>query len=96
MQARFGREKDPQTGFFYVIFGLMLNLDRDKYRQIAQSKGLSAAMTQLHLDYGLLEFDSFEGEKGYQPQMWKDLAELRAFSVELWDTTMSEGPVKKP
>jgi hypothetical protein len=67
-----------------------MNIDRDKYFKILKSQGLHAALTELHREYGGLEFESFEGEKGYQPQMWRGLDELRAFSRELWDSAASE------
>jgi hypothetical protein len=62
----------------------MLKIDREKYLQIARTQGAQTAITALHLDTERWEYDTFEGEKGYQPEMWKDLEQVRAFSRELW------------
>jgi len=63
----------------------MLKIDKEKYRRIAQSQGAQAALTVMHHDQAVFEFQTFEGEKGYQPEMWNDLAEMREFQRELWD-----------
>lgn len=69
---------------------------KEKYLQIAKTEGAEAALTQLHKDTIGWEIESFEGEKGYQPAMWNDLHEVRAFSRELWDlATLSEDSEKK-
>ena len=63
----------------------MLKLDKEKYARIARNEGYEAAITQLHKDQTSYEFETFEGEKGYQPEMWKDLEEVRQLSRELWE-----------
>ncbi len=70
----------------------MLKLDREKYIQIMRTQGLSAAITTLHQDTEGWEFRTFEGESGFQPEMWKDLEEVRNFSRELWNMAMNEAP----
>lgn len=67
----------------------MFKLDRDKYHQIARSEGLNAALTRLYRDNERWEWDTFEGEKGYQPQQWEALREVRALARELWDTALA-------
>ena len=63
----------------------MLQFDREKYLQIMRSEGAAKALTQLHLDTEHWEIDTFEGDKGYEPEMWKDLLAVREFSRELWN-----------
>lgn len=62
-----------------------LNFDRQKYLHILQDQGLPAALTALHHDLREWEFQAFEGDKGWQPDMWRDLEDVRSFSRELWD-----------
>ncbi|RYZ68903.1 MAG: hypothetical protein EOP09_08665, partial [Proteobacteria bacterium] len=52
-------------------------LDRDKYFQILKIEGLSAALTTLHRDQEVLEFNTFEGRDGYIPEMYMRLEEFR-------------------
>jgi len=73
----------------------MLQFDRDKYIRIMRSEGVNAALTTLHLDTEQLELETFEGEKGYQPEMWHDLNQIRDFSRELWKMALDE-PATKP
>lgn len=63
----------------------MFKLDKDRYVQILNSKGVHEALTTLHRDTNEWEFRAFEGEKGYQPEMWHDLEDVRKFSRELWE-----------
>ena len=63
----------------------MINFDKEKYIRILKTDGLSAAITALHLDQERFEFETFEGSKGYQPEMWKDMEKVREFSRELWN-----------
>ena len=60
-------------------------LDREKYIEIRRTQGLSAALTELHRDKEQLEFATFEGEKGYQPEVWKVVQEACDLSRELWN-----------
>jgi hypothetical protein len=69
----------------------MLQLDREKYLRVLRSEGVNAALTLLHLDTEKWELETFEGEKGYQPEMWNDLEQVRNFSRELWAIALSEG-----
>lgn len=71
-----------------------MQIDKEKYFAIVRSQGLSAAISALHRDYGQLEYQSFEGDKGYQPQMWRDLDELREFSRELWNSLLTKNAPK--
>jgi hypothetical protein len=68
----------------------MIQLDREKYIRILRSEGVNAALTALHLDTDFMELDTFEGEKGYQPQMFQDLEKVRNFSRELWQVALTE------
>lgn len=70
----------------------MLQFDREKYIRMMRSEGVNAALTALHLDTERLELETFEGEKGYQPEMWNDLNQIRDFSRELWKIALEEGP----
>ncbi len=63
-------------------------LDKDFYRALAKQAGASKAITQLHLDTEKLEFEAFEGSKGYQPALVHYLEEVREFSRELWRTSI--------
>lgn len=65
-------------------------LDKEKYIAIARSEGVQAALTALHQDSNLWEIETFEGEKGYQPQMFQDMIEVRNFSRELWDLSLKQ------
>jgi hypothetical protein len=66
----------------------MLKIDREKYQQIARTEGVNAALTRLYRDTERWEWDTFEGEKGYQPQQWETLRDVRAFARELWDAAV--------
>ncbi len=68
----------------------MLQIDREKYLQIARTHGAQVALTELHRDIERWEFESFEGEKGYQPQMIDDLEKVREFSREIWQTALDQ------
>jgi hypothetical protein len=71
------------------------SFDREKYLQILNTEGISAALTTLHKDTIGWEYQSFEGEKGYQPQMWEKLNEVREFSRQLWEIALqNEGNQK--
>ena len=59
-------------------------LDRQKYLRLAREKGLAAAITALHHEMHRLEQESFEGSRGWQPELWESIKEFRAFSQELW------------
>lgn len=62
----------------------MLKLDKEKYIQLARNRGLNAALTALHLDTERWEYEAFEGDQGWKPEMWNELNEVRKFSRELW------------
>lgn len=66
----------------------MMKLDKEKYLTILRNEGLNAAITALHKDKNEWEVATFEGEAGYQREMWDALAEFRDFSRELWDRAM--------
>jgi hypothetical protein len=68
----------------------MIQLDREKYIRILRSEGVNAALTALHADTDFMELETFEGEKGFQPEMWNDLEKVRNFSRELWQVALNE------
>lgn len=69
-----------------------MHFDREKYIRILEAQGLSAALTALHVDTEHWEHESFEGDKGYQPEQVKALEEVRSFSRELWNLAMKQAP----
>ena len=69
------------------LTGAMKSFNREKYLRILESEGINAAVTQLHKDMWTIEFDCFEGPKGYQPGIFEELKKYRALSIELWDKT---------
>lgn len=71
----------------------MLKLDKEKYYQIARAEGLNSALTRLYQDTNHWEWETFEGDLGYQPQQWEVLRDVRAFARELWDTSLNQ-PLK--
>lgn len=73
----------------------MSKLDREKYLRILKTNGYSAALTQLHLDKNEMEIETFEGQDGYQRDMWNYLQEVRDFSLELWDLSSQEADLTK-
>jgi hypothetical protein len=62
----------------------MFAIDREKYFQILETQGLSAALTELHRDQAEFEFETFETQGGYSPEKWRLMNEARALSRELW------------
>jgi hypothetical protein len=68
----------------------LLKIDREKYLRIARSQGVQVALTQLHRDTEKWEYQTFEGQQGYQPEMFRDLIEVREFSRELWEMALDE------
>lgn len=63
--------------------------DRAKYVSILQSEGLSAALTVLHQDIEQLEYETFEGQGGWKPELFDKLKAIRDFSRELWDIQLN-------
>jgi hypothetical protein len=59
-------------------------LDRQKYLKLASDQGLNAAISALHTEMNKIEHESFEGAKGWQPELWESIKEYRTFSSELW------------
>lgn len=70
----------------------MFKLDKEKYFRILETQGINAAITVLHHDKELMEFETFEGEAGFQREAWDHLADVREFSRELWDRSLAMGP----
>lgn len=68
----------------------MIQFDREKYIQIMRTQGIQEALTALHLDTERWEVQTFEGDAGYQPEMWKDLLAIREFSRELWNLSATK------
>lgn len=69
--------------------------DREKYLAIVRSQGVEAALTQLHRDTTQWEVEAFEGPKGWQPDLWKKLQDVRDFSRELWELALENPSVEK-
>ncbi len=69
-----------------------MKIDRAKYLDILKSEGLSAALTALHRDAERIEFETFEGIGGYNPEMYSHLDEVRTFSRQLWRVSLGESP----
>lgn len=67
-------------------------LDRAKYLEILKAEGLPAALTALHRDSEVLEFQTFEGPGGYKPELYAYLEDVRSFSRELWRVSLGEMP----
>ncbi len=67
-----------------------IQIDREKYLQIARTHGPQVAITELHRDIERWEFESFEGEKGYQPEMIAQLEEIRGFSRDIWQVALDQ------
>ncbi len=67
-------------------------LDRAKYLEILKSEGLSAALTALHRDAERIEFETFEGQGGFRPDLYAHLEEVRLFSRSLWRASLGETP----
>lgn len=59
--------------------------DKEKYLQMAKTNGLPYAITELHNELRELEHETFEGNAGYQPELWEKLKDIRNFSIELWN-----------
>lgn len=59
--------------------------DHEHYLTIAKNKSYREAIHQLHQDLWKLEQKCFDGDDGYQPELWKKLNEMRLFSRDLWD-----------
>lgn len=70
----------------------LMKLERAKYLDIVRGEGLSAALTALHRDAERLEFETFEGEGGFKPELYAYLEEVRAFSRELWRVSLGDVP----
>lgn len=68
----------------------MIQIDKSKYLEIARTSGVNAALTALHQDTNVWEIETFEGDQGYSPEMWKDLEEVRNFSRELWEIALGK------
>ena len=64
-------------------------LNKEKYLIIHKNQGLHAAISALHEDMELLEFECFEGPNGYSPELYEDLKHFRTFSRELWDIELN-------
>ena len=60
-------------------------LNKEKYLNVLNEKGLSEAISLLHHDLKRLEHECFEGKKGYQPEVFETMKKYRDFSRELWD-----------
>lgn len=64
---------------------MMETFNKEKYLEIARNQSVAQAITELHHDLHQLEFLTFEGKAGYQPDLWEKIKEIRNFSIELWN-----------
>lgn len=71
----------------------MQPLDRAKYFQILKTSGLSEALTALHRDAEVMEFETFEGREGYDETKYRYLETIREFSRELWRIPLETGKI---
>ena len=67
-----------------------MRIDKEKYYAILKAEGLSAALTALHRDTWDLEFETFEGQQGWRPELFEYSKEIREFSRELWDIQLHQ------
>ncbi len=63
----------------------MASLNRQKYLDIVQTQGIPAALTALHRDMAVVEYQAFEGNRKAEPEMLAQLNEMRDFSREIWE-----------
>lgn len=73
----------------------MIQINKEKYLEIVRTSGVNAALTKLHQDTNVWEIETFEGDQGYSPEMWKDLEEVRNFSRELWEFALNHSHVSQ-
>jgi len=69
----------------------MAQLNRQKYLDIVQTQGISAALTTLHRDMAIVEYQAFEGNRKTEPELLEQLNSMRDFSREIWDIALREG-----
>lgn len=69
----------------------MASLNRQKYLDIVQAQGISAALTTLHRDMAIVEYQAFEGNRKAEPEMLAQLNEMRDFSREIWEIDLRRG-----
>ena len=67
-----------------------LSFDKEKYIKIMRTEGVTQALTALHHDTNQWEYQSFEGQNGYQPEMNQALNQVREFSRELWQLALEQ------
>ncbi len=67
---------------------MSFSFDRERYLEIARNESVEAALTALHRETTRWEIESFEGQKGWQPEMWKRLQAVRDFQRELWEMAL--------
>ncbi|HUP56779.1 MAG TPA: hypothetical protein VM598_04950 [Bdellovibrionota bacterium] len=60
-------------------------LDKSKYLDLAREQGISAALTQLHRDMAIVEYQAFEGDRRAEPELLNQLNAMRDFSREIWE-----------
>ncbi|MBL7714078.1 MAG: hypothetical protein JNL01_01340 [Bdellovibrionales bacterium] len=70
-------------------------LNRDYYIRLAKEKGVSYAITELHHEKEKLEHATFEGDKGYRPELFERVQEYAAFSRELWDIALDSESIER-
>ncbi len=64
---------------------MSIEFEKSFYLDLAQKEGLTQAVNRLHHDLWEIEYQCFESESGYNPELWAKLNEMRLFSRELWD-----------
>jgi hypothetical protein len=72
-----------------------VQIDREKYIRIMRAEGVSAALTSLHQDMERNEYQTFEGDQRWNAGLWKELAQARDFSRELWEVALRDPSIKK-
>jgi hypothetical protein len=68
----------------------MASLDRQKYLEILNSQGVSAALTVLHRDMAIVEYEAFEGDRRAESERLGVLTEMRDFSREIWQIALDK------
>ncbi len=70
----------------------MSTLNKAKYLDIAREQGVSAALTELHRDMAIVEYQAFEGDRRAEPELLNQLNAMRDFSREIWDLALKQQP----
>lgn len=69
---------------------MKISVDRDHWFQVAEKSGLSAALTRLEATIQEYEKNAFEGEKGFDPELYEGIKALRTLSRDLWESRLKD------